>query len=123
MKKGLIVIPAAAAALSLAACAPSYERQPQPVYEPAPRVEQPPAGRGYEAPQADYDRNLHDTVHEALVRAPGLRGADIRVETHGGSVHLSGTVDSERQRQTAHDVAHSVRGVEQVAVDDLRVRY
>lgn len=121
--KALTIATAAASALVLTACGSVYDREP--AYEPAPRVEREPAPAptgGYESHRA-ADRMLHDKVHNALARAPSLRGTDIAASVEGSRVYLSGTVDSPRQRQTAHDVVHSIDGVASVMMDDLRVRY
>jgi osmotically-inducible protein OsmY len=92
------------------------------------------ANRGYEDPyRQDYgyeygyrrgpsDRVLHDRVHAALDRALGAEARDIAVRVRDRNVCLSGTVVGERERQFAHDVAHSVRGVRQVFFGRLYAR-
>ena len=68
------------------------------------------------------DQAIHDDVHEALERAPGIDESTIRVVVENGDVYLSGWVRSETERESAHDVAHSVEGVRSVYYDDLEVR-
>lgn len=103
----------------------------QPVVSQTP----PPTSNDFE-PEDDFERDdtyrddgfvtdgeIHDEIHEALERAPGVDASHIHVSVENGSVRLWGTVDSERARQSAHDLAHSVEGVHQVFLDDLRVGY
>lgn len=95
----------------------------QPDVEPTPP---PPAEDDFER-EEDFeddfltDAEIHDRVHDALDRAPGIDASDIHVSVENGDVRLSGTVHSEQERQSAHDVAHAVQGVDQVFFDDLKV--
>lgn len=73
------------------------------------------------APTYDRSASLHDKVHAALERAPSLQNTNISVRVEGSVVYLSGEVDTPEQKQTAHDVAHSVEGVTNVHYDDIRV--
>lgn len=89
-----------------------------PAPEPAPSTSPPPA------PSRDYavdDRAIHDRVHEALDRAPGIDESDIHVRVDNGNVYLSGHVHTSTERQSAHDVAHSVEGVRHVFIEDLEI--
>jgi hypothetical protein len=65
---------------------------------------------------------LHAEVHDALTRAPNLDSAAIDIAIRGEDVYLSGYVPTPEQRRLAHDVAHSVEGVQQVYTRDLQVR-
>ena len=68
------------------------------------------------------DAALHDRVHEALDAAPQLDGTDISVRVQNGVVYLGGWVRTAEQKDIAHNVAHSVEGVEHVDYDDIDVR-
>lgn len=104
-------------------CSTGLGTQPQPDVD---RTPPPPAEDDFER-EEDFeddiltDNEIHDRVHDALDRAPSLDASDIHVSVENGTVRLWGTVHSEQERQTAHDVAHSVRGVDRVFFDDLRV--
>lgn len=68
------------------------------------------------------DAILAERIAEALRRAPAIDASEIRVMVDDREVRLTGTVRSEAERQIAHEVAHSVAGVSDVSVRDLRVR-
>ena len=111
---------ASALTLLLGACAgyggttappPTTSESPPPDYDQDPEP----------APTYDQSASLHDKVHAALDRAPSLDGTNISVRVDGSVVYLGGEVDTAAQKQTAHDVAHSVEGVTNVYYDDIRV--
>lgn len=60
-------------------------------------------------------------VHRALERNEHVDAGDIRVDTRGSTVYLSGTVSSDHQREEAYRAARSVRGVREVVMDRLYV--
>lgn len=70
---------------------------------------------------------IEDSVVTAQVRAAifshdDLSNTNISVETHDGVVHLSGSVESERQIDMAERVASDIDGVKSVE-NSLRVGY
>lgn len=80
-----------------------------------------PETNGYEArAQTGVDGPLARSVAAALERAPAMAGAQIQVVVEGSVAHLRGSVESEEQRRVAHEVAHSVPGIRDVVVSDLR---
>lgn len=95
--------------------------------EPAePEVREPAAQRVPTRPQAAetaaFEVLLHDHVHEAFQRAPGLDASGVEVRVSGATVYLDGHVPTSSQKALAHEVAHSVQGVESVVSDGLAVR-
>jgi Predicted periplasmic or secreted lipoprotein len=69
---------------------------------------------------------VDDTVITAKVKAaileePGLKSAEINVETFKGVVQLSGFVSSPASVNKAAEIARGVRGVKSVR-DDMRVK-
>jgi osmotically-inducible protein OsmY len=69
---------------------------------------------------------VDDTVITAKVKAaileePGLKSAEINVETFKGVVQLSGFVSSAASVNKAAEIARGVRGVKQVKFD-IRVK-
>jgi len=71
--------------------------------------------------QAVDDTSITTKVKAALVAEPGLKSAQISVDTKDATVTLSGNVDSPDQRERAKQVASSVEGVKNV-VDGLAVK-
>jgi hyperosmotically inducible protein len=67
------------------------------------------------------DTVLTAKVKTALLREPGIKSTDVKVESQQGRVLLSGFVDSEEQKQRAVRVASRVEGVKEVR-DGLNVR-
>jgi hyperosmotically inducible periplasmic protein len=57
------------------------------------------------------DTAITAKVKTAMFRDPTVRGLQVQVETHGGTVQLSGFVDNEQQRALAERIASSVEGV------------
>ena len=74
------------------------------------------------SPGNQSGENLNSRVREALQRAPGVDASAIDVTVKGRDVYLSGTVGSDQEKRAAHDVAHSLEGVESVYTRDLKVR-
>jgi hyperosmotically inducible protein len=60
------------------------------------------------------DSGVTAKVKSALIESDATKGGDIKVETRGGVVQLSGFVDSEAQKNAATKVAQSVEGVKAV---------
>ena len=67
------------------------------------------------------DSALTAKVKAALLAEPGLRSAQISVDTKNGAVTLSGSVDSATSKDRAKEIASSVAGVATV-VDQLSVK-
>jgi hyperosmotically inducible protein len=57
------------------------------------------------------DSSVTAKVKSALIESADTKGGDIKVETRGGVVQLSGFVESEAQKNAATKVAQSVKGV------------
>ncbi|APV42977.1 phospholipid-binding protein [Pseudomonas frederiksbergensis] len=72
----------------------------------------------------DLERGVHDTwitarVKSALAMAEPSFGLQIHVKTHGGTVALSGRVNTHKQCERAVALARSVQGVVEVDARDL----
>jgi hypothetical protein len=67
------------------------------------------------------DRKVKGAVKRRLSSEAGTRRGGVNVDTFGGTVYLTGIVDTERQKAEAEIAAWQVEGVEQV-VNDLVVR-
>ena len=67
------------------------------------------------------DSALTAKVKAALLAEPGLRSAQISVDTKNAAVTLSGSVDSATSKDRAKEIASSVAGVTTV-VDQLSVK-
>lgn len=70
------------------------------------------------------ERGVHDTwitarVKSALAMAEPSLGLQIHVKTHGGTVALSGRVNTHKQCEQAVALARSVQGVVDVDARDL----
>ena len=63
------------------------------------------------------DKELHDSVEEALIGDPRIDAPDIAVSVHDGVVTLRGDVKSYRQRAAAERLAFGIEGVRAVAND------
>lgn len=109
--------------LLLAAACSGYP--PPAAYDPPPS--DPPR---YDDPPPQYDpppghdtteERIHDRVHRALERSPELRDVNIAVRVEYRNVYLSGRVYSHSQKKVAHEVAHSVDGVDRVFTRGIRV--
>lgn len=60
-------------------------------------------------------------VKTSLLKDEGLKGLDVNVETHKGTVQLAGWVDTPMQIAEAERVARSVEGVKAIQ-NDLQVK-
>jgi len=60
------------------------------------------------------DAAITAKVKTAMLREPGLSAVEIGVDTKGGVVLLSGTVDTERDRKRAEELAASIPSVKEV---------
>ena len=67
------------------------------------------------------DTVLTTKVKAAILEEPGLKSAEINVETFKGTVQLSGFVSSQSSIQKAVEVARGVKGVKAVK-NDMRVK-
>ncbi len=66
------------------------------------------------------DGNLQDAVTSALQKDPALQGQQIKATAQNGEVTLSGTVQTDQQRQEAETAAANVPGVVGIA-DNIQV--
>lgn len=60
---------------------------------------------------ATSDASLQSAVNNALANDPALKGEQVRADVSNGIVTLTGTVQTEQQRQDAETVAAGVQGV------------
>jgi len=67
------------------------------------------------------DTVITSKVKAAILEEPGLKSAEINVETFKGVVQLSGFVSSRTSINKAVELARGVRGVKSVK-DDMRVK-
>lgn len=67
------------------------------------------------------DAVITTKVKAAILDEPGLKSAEINVETFKGTVQLSGFVSSKSDIQKAAEVARGVKGVKAVK-NDMRVK-
>ena len=67
------------------------------------------------------DAVITTKVKAAILDEPGLKSAEINVETFKGVVQLSGFVSSQASINKAAEVARGVRGVKSVK-NDMRVK-
>src|SRR5205814_5078693 len=63
------------------------------------------------------DTAITTSVKAAIFNEPGLKSAEINVETFKGRVQLSGFVSTREKSERAVQVAHTVNGVTSVAND------
>ena len=61
-------------------------------------------------------------VKTSLLYSKNVDGLDIEVDTKNGVVTLSGTVDSNAERDLAVELARQVRGVKKVETTGLRIQ-
>jgi osmotically-inducible protein OsmY len=83
-------------------------------------------GCAFTAKQEGTGEYIDDTVITTKVKAaifnePGLKSAEINVETFKGVVQLSGFVSSQANVSKAVELARGVRGVQSVK-NDMRVK-
>ena len=67
------------------------------------------------------DTVITTKVKAAIFEEPGLKSAEINVETYKGVVQLSGFVSSQASANKAVEVARGVRGVTSVK-NDMRIK-
>src|SRR4051812_7967367 len=67
------------------------------------------------------DSTITTSVKAAIFNEPGLKSAEINVETFKGRVQLSGFVSSRTSADRAVQVAQAVNGVTSVA-NDMRIK-
>lgn len=67
------------------------------------------------------DTVITTKVKAAILNEPGLKSAEINVETFKGVVQLSGFVGNEASTQKAVEVAQRVKGVKSVK-NDMRIK-
>ena len=81
------------------------------------------AGDQYKQSTGEYvdDTVITGKVKAAILGEPGLKSAEINVETFKGVVQLSGFVSSADAETTAVKVARAVPGVKSVK-DDMRLK-
>ncbi|MDQ3281265.1 MAG: BON domain-containing protein [Acidobacteriota bacterium] len=60
------------------------------------------------------DERIRDTVNELLTDHDGIDATDVEVTVENGEVTLNGMVGSRWEKRLADDIAHSVRGVNDV---------
>jgi hyperosmotically inducible protein len=60
------------------------------------------------------DDQLYDTVRLRLADDPDVKGGALKVDVKLGVVTLSGTLDTEKQKDKAGKIAKKVKGVSQV---------
>ena len=60
------------------------------------------------------DDQIYDTVRLHLADDPDVKGGALKVEVKAGVVTLSGTLDTEKQKDKAGKIAKKVKGVAQV---------
>lgn len=75
---------------------------------------------GVACSKAAADSDVTGEVQSKINTDSGLQGKQLTVQTAGGVVTLSGTVDNEAQRSAASRYASSVSGVKEV-VNDLQI--
>ena len=85
-------------------------------------AEEPSWGSETYAQPTPTPEELRTQIETALRGAPNLDDDRITVRVEEGGVYLAGLVDSPTEVRIAHDVTHSVPGVENVYVDELRVQ-
>lgn len=113
---------AAAAALLIALAAAGCSKAPEvavvPPATPAPADTPTPAPTAT-ANVSDMDVTEH--VKTALLQTESLKGADITVVTTKGDVRLTGTVQSQAQKDEALKVARAAEGMHTIH-DELTIR-
>ncbi|QEY64921.1 BON domain-containing protein [Metapseudomonas lalkuanensis] len=72
------------------------------------------------AEDAVSDTWITSKVKSTFLADKNLSGMDIKVETNQGVVALSGTVQSDAERDLAIDTAKSIKGVTAVSADGLK---
>ncbi len=67
------------------------------------------------------DTVITTKVKAAILNEPGLKSAEINVETFKGTVQLSGFVKTQDEKLRAADLARQIKGVQSVK-NDIRLR-
>lgn len=67
------------------------------------------------------DDQLYDTIRLKLADDPDVKGGALKVDVKAGVVTLSGTLDTERQKDKATKIAKKVKGVQQV-VNNIQLK-
>jgi osmotically-inducible protein OsmY len=67
------------------------------------------------------DTVITTKVKAAILNEPGLKSAEINVETFKGTVQLSGFVKEQSDARRAGDLARGIKGVQSVK-NDLRMK-
>ena len=86
----------------------------------APRPGMPPDTKA-PAPEQMSSSEVQQQIQEKLSSEPGLADAAVNAHATDSSVILTGTVNSEREHQTALDIAQSYAGSRQV-MDRIEVK-
>jgi osmotically-inducible protein OsmY len=73
-----------------------------------------PSGSSRTDHQAKSDRKTGDDVKKALADAPVFKYPDVGVSAYGGTIQLTGFVQTPEQRGSAAEVASRVLGVDHV---------
>lgn len=110
-----VTLTLAAAALGTLACSPSDRDE----LRSAARNTQSEASQATQAAANTAGRVIDDSaitakVKSALLTDQSVKGMNIKVETDGGTVTLSGSVSTQVERTQAEAVAASVEGVKSV---------
>lgn len=70
---------------------------------------------GKTAGQTIDDSAISAKVKAAFAQDPGVRAIDIKVDTHLGTVQLSGWADSSAEKARAEELAKTIPGVKSVS--------
>ena len=84
-------------------------------------VSTPSGGQPSAGTVSTADARITNQVNAALVREPGISSLDVYVSTYQRIVTLRGHVSSQRMKNRATEIAHSVAGVQSVR-NQLRLR-
>ena len=67
------------------------------------------------------DKVLGSKIKARLIEAPGVRSLNVDVDVYLGTVHLTGIVSSQQEKNTIISIARSVKGTKKI-VDNIKVR-
>lgn len=84
-------------------------------------VDSPTQAAKTESQEPVTDTWITTKVKSELLATRHVSGTDIKVETSNGLVSLSGTVDSQAERDKAIAKAKAIKGVKQVDASQLKV--
>lgn len=110
----------AAGSLALAGCHKKQASPGQQMEQGAQQMGQGAEQAATQAGQAVTDSAITTKIKGQLAADQGLSGFDIHVETNNGVVTLSGTVDTQAQRDNAEKIARTTDGVKGVT-DNIKV--